>query len=391
MADDTDDTDFPLPPEIEQDETPYEYAEARRRDAFQPWHRPRKQYVRDKQWTNAITEILRDRDLKDRLKYLGLPGIDLLDLRHILSEVCEPTGRVLEYVGYDTAAGGDGTLGTELNISEAELKAHPLVHDPSRIRPDDFRHLASTGTPAWRAAERMAPADVINLDLTGHLFEEGTAGGRSYEAAVLQLLTLQVANPRPWLLLITTKVDRGTAAPDKLRVLADGLERSLDDCPDVRELLAEHSDVPFDAACIDGCSDGDLRLFTVVGTLRWIYDVLMTGTSVKTRPRLTSVFFYTSYLTGGTLDMASLVIRFDRQAVELDDSTFGQEAAPAAADPCPELTRYVQKTANGKDIDQVVREDSDLRDGLIEKSAALLSQARYSVDAYRTWVAAFSS
>jgi hypothetical protein len=388
--DDNEGNGFPLPQDLEQDESPYALAEPRRRDSFKAWHRPRKQYVRDRQWTNAINDILSGRDSHDRLKYIGLPGIDLLDLRHIVSEVCEPSGRVLEFVGYDIAAGGDGPLAVELNISEAELKAHPLVHQPSLIRPDDFRLLASTRTAAWRAAEQMAPADVINMDLTGHLFEAGTAGGRPYEAAVLQLFMLQVANPRPWLLLLTTKVDRETAAPGKLRDLAAGLERSLADCPDVRDLLAQHADTPFDPTAIGNCSDDDLRLYTVVGTLRWIYDVLMAGT-VKTRPRLRSCFFYTSYETGGTLDMASLVIRFDRHSVDLDDATFGQDATPAEIDPCAELTRYVQRAANGNDIDAAVRADPELRRLLIERSGALLTQARYSIDAYRTWVGAYAS
>lgn len=393
MADDPGDEAFPLPDVPAADDSSYEYPEPRRRDGFKAWHRPRKQYVREKQWTNAINDILDGRDPVDRLKYLGLPGLDLLDLRHIVATVCEPTGRVLEFVGYDTAAGGDGAQATELNISEVELRAHQLVHGPSRIRPDDFRHLASRDTAAWRAAEKVAPADVINLDLTGHLFSDGSVqGGRSYEAAVRELLALQIANPRPWLLLLTTKVDRETASLDKLTVLVQGLDRALSECTEVQEMLDRHAEAPFEAAAVESCSDADLRLFTVVATMRWIYDLVMGTAAVRCRPRLSSCFFYTSHSGGPGRDMASLVIRFDRRPVTLDDAVFEHPPTPDRDDdPCAELARYVARTAGGPDIDEVVAADPGLRAELVERSGALLTQARYSVDAYQQWVRDYTS
>src|SRR5690242_12105971 len=89
----------PLSPE-EIPEGGYDHLERPPRAKFLPWHRPRKHYVRNAQWANAIREVMRDRDGSERLKYVGLPGVDLLDLRHILKFVCEPHERHLEFIGF---------------------------------------------------------------------------------------------------------------------------------------------------------------------------------------------------------------------------------------------------------------------------------------------------
>lgn len=387
-----DSVNFPLPEEIGQDESPYEWVGEHSKNNFKAWHRPRKQYVRDKQWVSAIEDVLSGRDVSDGLKYVGLPGVDLLDLRQIIADICEPTGRVLRYLGYDIAAGDVGQVSTELNVSEAELKANRLVDNRSLIRPDDFRHVASAGTAARWAAEKMTPADVINLDLTGHLFHEGSAEGRSYESAVRELLKFQIANPRPWLLLLTTRVDRASASPEKLRKLAQGLEESLVDCPEVRALLSKQAEHPFSVAAMDTCSEADLGLFTIVGTLRWIHELLTAPETVKTRPKFTSCFMYTSYEGGGCPDMASLVIKFRRLSVTLKDTTFSSgDAAPPVVDACADLTGYVNRAAARKNIDELLSSDSALWGQMVERSAKILSEARYDVAAYREWVRAYCS
>src|SRR4051812_14989998 len=72
---------------------------------FAPWHRPRKQFVRDHQWKVQINSMLADVPTEDgTLKYLGLPGADLLDLRHFHSEVCLPQNIGLRFLGFNSAA-----------------------------------------------------------------------------------------------------------------------------------------------------------------------------------------------------------------------------------------------------------------------------------------------
>ena len=57
---------------------------------FLPWHKPRKQYVRGEQWCKEILKMV-DEVLPENniLKYLGLPGDDLLDLRYFHEQICD--------------------------------------------------------------------------------------------------------------------------------------------------------------------------------------------------------------------------------------------------------------------------------------------------------------
>ena len=46
---------------------------------FKPWHKPRKQFVRRKQWSALLQGLYETREPEDPLRYLGLPGTDLID------------------------------------------------------------------------------------------------------------------------------------------------------------------------------------------------------------------------------------------------------------------------------------------------------------------------
>ena len=50
---------------------------------FKPWHKPRKQYIRLRQWCAIVRWLIRKVGMQqgDSLRYLGLPGEDLLDIR----------------------------------------------------------------------------------------------------------------------------------------------------------------------------------------------------------------------------------------------------------------------------------------------------------------------
>lgn len=52
---------------------------------FMPWHKPRKQYIRDRQWVEHLVRLIRQKKFKhvDTINYFGLPGGDLLDINYI--------------------------------------------------------------------------------------------------------------------------------------------------------------------------------------------------------------------------------------------------------------------------------------------------------------------
>ena len=71
--------------------------ESRARREFKPWHKPRKHFVRLHQWCHETRQLLKKLQYANgsELRYLGLPGEDLLDIRlGILNSL-------ISYVGCD--------------------------------------------------------------------------------------------------------------------------------------------------------------------------------------------------------------------------------------------------------------------------------------------------
>ena len=83
---------------------------------FSSWHKPRKQWIRKYQWLHEIGILLKGIKFRDDrpLKYLSLPGDDLLDVR-VLHELCVRQKLSLRYLGFSTK--DPNKQGTQLNIS----------------------------------------------------------------------------------------------------------------------------------------------------------------------------------------------------------------------------------------------------------------------------------
>ena len=70
--------------------------------AYKPWHRPRKQFVRREQWSALLRRLYDEREPGDAVRYLGLPGTDLIDLRYLYEEVCRANERPLRFLGFNS-------------------------------------------------------------------------------------------------------------------------------------------------------------------------------------------------------------------------------------------------------------------------------------------------
>lgn len=392
--------EFPLPDDVDYSgtATPYLQPDRPTRSDFSAWHHPRKQYVREKQWTNAVKGVMELRDPVDRIKYVGLPGIDLLDVRQLLRTVCEPTSRHLQFVGFDIAAGSEGPAATELNISQSELYARALIHKPSEVRPDDIRYVGRRNTGAWRAVKSLGHVDVVNLDLTTTVFDASSHEPESYMCTVKEILSLQAGNPNPWVMLLTTKVD-DTMEAAAIEPLLEKLKASLDQCPELAEAI-EQSGIELPSSLSDdSCPDDVRRILALAGAMQWMLSLVQSG-RLKAKLKVESCFFYTSFTTGGVIDMASLVIRFDPIVAELEDRVYTPTGVSPDQDQdekpdleqrqenplCSQYVRQYTRISGGADIGARLQDDMSLRREMVELSASLLEEARYSREEYAVWV-----
>ena len=131
---------------------------------FRPWHKPRKQFVRNDQWRYFIGEMLDDMKAENgTLTYFGLPGVDLLDLRYFGSAVCEPRALKLRFLGFIDAADPLSGDQAELNISYDELSKSASFDPTSEILPDDFCQLVNEESIAWQKTFELGPYDVVKF------------------------------------------------------------------------------------------------------------------------------------------------------------------------------------------------------------------------------------
>ncbi len=131
---------------------------------FQPWHKPRKQYIRTFQWDKEARELIDEIEFRDSrpLSYMGLPGEDMFDIR-ALSKICLEKDLEIKYLGFNSAS--DNGRATEQTISENEMIHIPNVHKASKTIIDYIQRVANKDSQAYNTMASMGPFDLINLDL----------------------------------------------------------------------------------------------------------------------------------------------------------------------------------------------------------------------------------
>lgn len=358
------------------------------RKNFLPWHRPRKQFVRERQWLAHIQSLLDDADPSDGiLKYLGLPGVDMLDVRYIHGKVCEPRGLGLRFLGFNSEILRDNAARSELNISLDEVRKLSRVDHLSDVIPDDFRSVAEKDSLGWKRAEQAGPFDVINLDLCDGIGSQDPSGAEpTHYDAVWRLLALQARQKGDWLLLITTRAGRAHTHAETLSRLTAELARNLEDCSEFRARCESLFQVSDEASLIDCCKeDHALVEFFLVGLCKWIV-----GIGVKQAPptvvTVESTIGYRVYPKAGHHDLVSIALRFKPTVTPgLDTAGLARSLVPTP-DECALALEAFNGTHGRIDADVTLAEDPALRQLLIDATSDLLLVARYDTEAYRQWV-----
>lgn len=355
---------------------------------FQPWHRPRKQYVRHNQWCQEIVKMVSETPPTGGvLKYLGLPGVDLLDLRHFHTTVCEAHQIDMRFLGFISGAHPASKAQTELNISLDEVRRLPRIDSMSDVIGDNFARVANQASIAFAKARAMGPYDVINLDLCDGFGAQapGTLDNSYYEA-VRSLLALQARTMNPWLLLLTTRADKANINAEVLQALLGKYVANLSECASFREASSEHFDIDTEEALISAVNEpaGLLPVF-LTGLCKW-FVALALEHQPPTSVELRNAFGYRVDSGAEHEDLVSLAFKFTPTLVPAADP-LGLASLPVVAPNEGTLaTRALKRVAKRIDADKKLAEDSLLNQSMIDASAHLLKLARYDTDAYNVWL-----
>ncbi len=359
----------------------YETAELEQRE-FKPWHRPRKQFVRREQWAEQVRRLYADRPTEEPLRYLGLPGTDLIDLRYLYEQICRPTSRPLVFLGFNAQLEPDSSARRELDISLYEVRRLPNVQQQSDVIHDDFRRISDDSSIAWDRARTLGPFDVVNIDLCDGLASDAPTVQQSIYDAIGQVTALQGHSLTPWLLLITTRIGPHMFDPDAEAAILQRFHDNVCTCDGFAEECQQH--LGLDATAIDSvaCSDEDYLKLMIVAMGKWLAKLVQASRSSEVV--LASTLGYRVVESAPCEDLVSIALRcepiFQRPKNALTPTP------PQPFDECKTAKRIVRRAANRKDVDSILEANSDVHDALVVEMEGLLTAARYDASRYRPWL-----
>ena len=348
---------------------------------FKPWHKPRKQFVRREQLSTLLLRLFERRETEDPLRYLGLPGTDLIDLRYLYEQLCHTKGRPLSFLGFNTEAQPGNPAHVQLGVSLHEVRRLPNVDTQSDVIHDDFRRLGNLDSNAWSRTRKLGPFDVVNIDLCDGLASDPPQNDESVYKALDQLMAFQARNSNPWLLLIATRIGRGMFDVNAEQQLIRHFRQNVDMC----EGFAEECDqlLESDVEAIDPatCSDSDFLHLMTVAIGKWL--AALVKAHARNRVELASVQAYRINPDADHEDLVSLAFRVTPIMAASKDAL--SPSPPIQEDECKTAQAILRRSAKRVDVDSILEQQWEVRHELIGETKRLLADARYDVTGYPAW------
>ena len=350
---------------------------------FKPWHKPRKQFVRSKQWSALLRRLYENRGARDPLRYLGLPGTDLIDLRYLHAQLCRDNDRQLCFLGFNTEAHRDNPAHIELNVSLDEVRRLSNVDPQSNVIHDDFRLVGNENSIAWSHTKQLGPFDVVNIDLCDGLASDPPQSDESVYKALSQLVTIQVRNPNPWLLLVTTRIGRCVFDADAEERIIGHFRENVANCEGFAKECEQLLDLDVNSIDPATCSEADLLNLMIVAIGKWLSKLVQS--QAPNRVVLASTQGYRVDPDASQEDLISLALRVEPVFAASPDPL--SPTAPISEDECTTAKAILRRSAHRLDVDNILDQQPDLREELIGETEQLLALARYDGEAYRQWLA----
>ena len=349
---------------------------------FKPWHKPRKQFVRREQLAAELQRLYETREAPDPLRYLGLPGTDLLDLRYLYEQLCRESGRPLFFIGFNSQA-RDGTAEhLELGVSLHEIHRLPNVDHQSEVLPDDFRLVGDRQSVAWKRTSEVGPFDVVNIDLCDGIASDPPHRSNSMYRAFDELMRIQSQSLKPWLLLVTTRIGRNSFDPDAQDRIVNLFSRNIHDCDGFSQEWIELRKYDVQSVEVESCGEAVLLDLMTVAIPKWLSALVQAHR--PSRVRLMSTLGYQIFPKASVADLISIAL-----LVEPVDTTSTDALSPSPPhreDECHTALAILRQSMDRRNVDSILRQETDLHESLIGETERLLEGARYNVVDYRPWL-----
>ncbi|GLY38407.1 hypothetical protein Amsp01_044310 [Amycolatopsis sp. NBRC 101858] len=360
---------------------PYVQPERSSARGFEAWHKPRKQYVRDNQWAVCIEQLCELRKDVRELRYLGLPGVDMLDLRYFQSDVLAPKELGLSFLGVDRDFGKSNSNGTDMDVSFQEVKMLEGIDPQSEIIPGDIRDLGIEKSTNHQNIRRRVPFDIVNLDMCDHLLLSPADRDKSIYSMLRNLFSLQDRQDQPWVLFLTTRVSKTRVDQEALRVLVTDLSAAMRDAG-IDEFDLDH--LVQDGVNLAGVDDSEFFLWSLMGFCHWLRNIAQSR--MPCNVRLNRVFTYSVDYFSQFPDMVSLAFQVaPKVTMAHDPSGLASAVNAPKQDNAASLNAYRKKLIEAVNVDVVLGQDRTACDKSIQDAADLMLQARYDWEKYVEW------
>lgn len=374
--------DDALPPEVSELAVPVTL------NRLYPWHRPRKQFVRENQWVLYAKRLLVKLNAgkvggPKEIRYLTLPGIDYLDVR-MLGEACKEVSCELISTSFLAAQEGN-PVRARAQFREESLKQAGHLSDNSVTLPSRLEEVAFKTSQAYLSLKKRAPFDIVNMDACGSIaLPDAAKSGRLLDA-LHRLVELQF-NTRTtnWLLFLTTDARSETLSPELSAAFKEVIIENAAHGNDFREGAYNLFEISEDVTLPDGLTaaisndDRFLRFYSL-GLAKWLLkNSNAQNWEVKT---LNSFFYSTSPANDPRPTMASLAFEFIKRPIVLQDQFGVANAAPVSYQPAENYSlRAMRIAVEMEDLDNRMIAEPFYRAELATRTKALLAEAGYQAD-----------
>ena len=363
-------------------------------DRLLPWHRPRKQLVREEQWVRLSRQLIIEEraspgffaqyETKPEIRYLTLPGIDYIDVRQ-LADACRELDCCLTSTGFHS--------GEERNprVARAKLREKSLI-DAGHIShrsytfPRRFEDISEATSEAYQDLKRRGPFHIVNIDACGSLAPPTANHARRLIEAVFRVVELQFEiMAGRWLLFVTTDARPSSVSEGTLSGFCEAIYKNADANDGFRieaVRLLEPRAANIRAAAQSASEQAGLpflRLFSL-GLAKWLLHLARKKSrEMKTHD---SYCYSTMPKHDRRPSMACLAFEFLAPPPGLEDP-FGISRAQPARNPSPGDTsvRAAEKVRDMVDADKRIASDDELHSRMTQNLRECLMEAGYEAEA----------
>ncbi|MFS1947219.1 PP_RS20740 family protein [Vibrio lentus] len=357
---------------------------------FKPWHKPRKQFIRDKQWLEQFKRLLANRKYRDveSVNYFGLPGGDLLDINYLYEGMVNSSRSGSKRLGFH----GFINSTSDFNKAQGELSK---ILDKGRIEGRSvverfrFEDLQKPNSDAWVRVKNFGDYHFINLDFCNNVMSHETL------ISIYNLLQHQMKKVIgiPWLFCLTTRLNRDSTTEvivSRFRNIiteslgTQQLNAKIEEC--FSEVHNYFSDRQTEGDIVGVEDDILMNQILQVCLVLW---VLKEATERNFKVTLKSSMKYSVDLFAREADMHSFVFHFEKEEEFTSDLlglSEGNENTVNEIDFDTIATPALDKLSNSADVDNILDEDKDSLNSYADDMINWLGRCGYDTSNYREFM-----